>query len=171
MDTDTIVAKTYTSLIITGAIIICLTIGTSSVASVSGTIVGYSFIAVGFLILSGVSMSKMRENASLMSFLYTIGPFLLIIASIFYVIYLLSFYFNKITSGNVSNGYYSFSKIVLVLIVSQLIVFYYGTQEKTFKMSHSLSKIYGMLLYLIGLLAIISIYSLGTILAYFSTDG
>ena len=118
-------------------------------------------------------MSKLGTsgNANIMSFLTTVGPFLFIISSLIYLIYLLSIYFNKITSGHVSNGYNTFSNIIIVLVIAQLIVFYYGSQEKTFKTYHTLSKIYGMFLYLVGLLTLLSIFSLGTILQYFSTDG
>ena len=170
---DSIVAKTYYSLIIVGTIIIFSTIGTSSVGSVTGTIIGYSFIIVGLLIISGVSLSKMGShgNFNIISFLMTSGPFLLTIAILSYLLYLLSIYFKQITDGNVSKGYYTFSNIIIILIIAQLIIFSYGSQEKHFKTTYSLSKVYGMTLYLLGVITLFTVFTLGTILKYFTTDG
>lgn len=171
--TNDIIAKVYYSVITVGVIIILSTIGTSSTAAVTGTIVGYSFIIVGLLMITGVSMGNLgyNGNKSVMSYLLTTGPFLFLLGIICYLLYLLSTNMKVIGDGNVSIGYYNFSNIVTTLIIAQLIIFYFGSQEKNFKETFTLSKVYGLFIYILGLVTLLCIFTLATILTDFTTDG
>uniref|UniRef100_A0A6C0K4F5 V-ATPase proteolipid subunit C-like domain-containing protein n=1 Tax=viral metagenome TaxID=1070528 RepID=A0A6C0K4F5_9ZZZZ len=160
----------YNSLIVVGIIIIICTMGSSSASSLTGTITGYSFIITGTLLLMGYLMNNMK-GLSIISQLITVGPFVVLIGILVYMIYLLSFYFNQITNGNVSNGYYSFMNIFVVLLMVQMFIFYNGTRDKSFIETGAIGKVTGLVLYFLEIINIIVVITLGIILKYFSTDG
>jgi hypothetical protein len=164
----------YYSLIIVGIILVLCTLGTSTSSALTGTMTGYSFIVSGILLLIGYIMNKIytaNPKGSFLTILFSIGPFLMIVGIIIYILYLLGTYFNRITNGNVSSGYVAFSNIAVVLILLQVILFYNGTKDPSFVETSTLSRVSNMLLYLLGVLNVIVVITLGVILAYFSTDG
>jgi len=165
----------YNSLLVVGLIIIFCTVGSNSASNLTGTIIGYSFIITGALLLVGYLLSNMNttsgSNFSLISSLITIGPILLLIGILIYMIYLLSYYFSQITAGHISSGYYTFMNIFIVLLMVEFYIFYNSTQDKVFKTTGAIGKITGMILYLLELVSIVTVITLGIILRYFSTDG
>jgi len=165
----------YNSLLIVGLIISLVTIGSYTASNLTGTIIGYSFIVTGILLLMGHLMANINSisgtNTSFISAIITVGPFILLIGIIIYMIYLLSYYFSQITSGRIPGGYYTFMNIFIVLLMLEFYVFYNGMQDKNFKITGSLGKITGMTLYLLELISIVTVITLGIILKYFSTDG
>jgi hypothetical protein len=165
----------YNSLIVVGLIIIFCTVGSNTASNLTGTIIGYSFIITGALLLVGYLLSNMNttsgSNFSLISSLITIGPILLLIGILIYMIYLLSYYFSQITAGHISSGYYTFMNIFIVLLMVEFYIFYNSTQDKVFKTTGAIGKITGMILYLLELVSIVTVITLGIILRYFSTDG
>ena len=167
----------YNSLITVGIIIVLITIGSQSSTGLSGMMIGYSFVITGILLLVGLltsNISKVYPQGGmpfLMALLYTIGPFIIIMAIIIYLLYLLSIYFTTITSGHVTGSYYTFMNIFVVLFLIQFYMFYNGTQDKVFKETSVLNKLTGMSIYLVQTLSIITVITLGTILQYFVTDG
>lgn len=160
----------YSSFLFAGIIIIICTIGTPNSSSVIGTIVGYSFIITGILLLTGYLMNNMTAS-SILSKIVTVGPFLVLLGILIYMIYLLSVFFNRIVNGQVSGGYYHFMNIFVILLMLIFYIFYNGTQDTLFKNSGVLSKVTGMTLYLLEVINIIVIITLAIILQYFSTDG
>lgn len=165
----------YNSLLIVGLIIIFCTVGSNTASNLTGTIIGYSFIVTGSLLLIGYLLSNMNtmtgSNFSLISSLITVGPILLLIGILIYMIYLLSYYFSQITAGHISSGYYTFMNIFIVLLMVEFYIFYNSTQDKVFKTTGAIGKITGMILYLLELVSIVTVITLGIILKYFSTDG
>jgi hypothetical protein len=165
----------YNSLLIVGLIIVFATVGSNAASSLTGTIIGYSFIITGILLLVGFLLNNMSNlagaNFSFISSLITIGPFVLLIGILVYMIYLLSYYFSQITAGHISSGYYTFMNIFIVLLVVEFYIFYNSIQDKAFKTSGTIGKVTGMILYLLELVSIVTVITLGIILKYFSTDG
>lgn len=158
----------YYSLVMTGIIIVIIALGLSSII---GYIVGYSFIAAGFFLLSGYLMFKLSNTSGFFSSLITIGPILVIVGVICYYLSIIGIYKNRITDGNISDSYYSFSNIFLFLILLVNIVLYNALQDKQFKQTNSINKINSMVTYLLGVFSIIVAITINIILAYFSTDG
>jgi len=167
----------YNSLLIVGVIIILCTVTSNSASSLTGTIIGFSFIVTGTLLMIGYLMNNLNSQAtasstsSLISALITVGPFVLLLGILIYMIYLLSYYFKQITDGHVAGGYYTFMNIFIVLLMVEFYIFYNGMQDKTFKTSGTVGKVTGMILYLMELISIVTVITLGIILKYFSTDG
>jgi hypothetical protein len=164
----------YNSLIVVGIIIVISTVGSSSVSSLTGTITGYSFIITGTFLLMGYLMNSMNssQNGSpIISQLITVGPFVVLIGILVYMVYLLSYYFNKITNGNVSASYSTFMNIFIVLLMVQMFIFYNGTRDKRFIETGAIGKVTGLVLYFLEIINIIVVITLGIILKFFSTDG
>lgn len=166
----------YNAFIATGIIIVIFTIGSNNVTGLTGTITGYSFIITGVLLLIGYLMTNLSSTSaysfsSIISQMVTVGPFIVLIGILIYMIYLLSLYFNQITAGNVSSSYYNFMNLFVVLLMAQIYIFYNGTQERSFKETGTISKVTGLLLYFLELINIVVIITLGIILKYFTTDG
>jgi hypothetical protein len=141
-------------------------------------IAGYSVLTLGIMMILIVlfnNILRVSSNASsfstLSSIIMTTGPFLLILAIISFVLYLLINYKNIINAGQVSPSYNSFSNIIVLLLMLQNYIVYTNIGTDSFESSGKLSKITSSLLYLIGILAFICSIILYTILKYYSTDG
>jgi hypothetical protein len=167
-------SNVYNSLIVTGIIIVLCTLGSNSSSGLTGTITGYSFIITGSLLLMGFLLNNMNSSSNsstLISKLVTVGPFIVLIGILIYMIYLLSYYFTQITNGNVANSFNTFMNIFIALFGLQMYIFYTGMKNKNFKETGTLTKVTGLILYLLELINIIVVITLGIILKYFSTDG
>ena len=166
-------SKVYYSLIIVGVIIVLSTIGISTTSGVTGTLAGYSFIMIGLVFLTATILINLGKSntTSFISYIVSAGPFLFLLACMCYLLFLLSTNMSIISDGHVSVGYYNFSNIITALIMAQLVVFYCGTQENQYKTSHSLSKLYGLGIYILGLITLLCMFTLHTILTQFTTDG
>jgi hypothetical protein len=168
----------YNALFIAGTIIVLSTFASNTPSSLTGTIVGYSFIAIGTLLMVGYLLNNLNNvsasagaSSSIISSLITVGPFVLLIGIIVYMIYLLSFYFSKITGGYVSSGYYMFMNLFVLVLMIEFFTFYSGMQDKNYKLTGKIGNVTGMLLYFLEIINIIIVISLGIILKHFSTDG
>jgi len=170
---NSVMPNVYYSLIITGIIILfCLT-----GASLAGTMAGYSFIIAGLIIMVGYLVNSMqmphikKTSSTGLNMLYTIGPLLTIMGLIIYILYLLGIYFDRISGGHVSSGYYTFSQISSIIMLIQFIVFHYATLKPQFKTEYSIPSSTSLMLILLSILNAVSIYTVYLILTFYSTDG
>jgi amino acid transporter len=99
------------------------------------------------------------------------GPFLLMLAVIAFILYLIITYSKIISEGRVSNGYYTFSNISIILFLLQIYLLYSNMDTEKFKQTYKLSSITSSLLYLLGVITSMCSLILYTILKYFTTDG
>jgi len=172
---DSMMPIFYTTLIIIGVILLFITVGSPTINSTNGTIAGFFLIFFGILIIViflGNKKGKTQDSKiSFLSKLYSSGPFLIVAAIILYIIILLFKYRDRISHGNVAPGYVSFTNISILLILLQLGIFYTAMQDKNFKETNKLDKVYSMILYFVGILNIVSVVTLYIILAKYATDG
>jgi len=109
------------------------------------------------------------------------GPFLIIVAIIGFMLYLIVKYKNQIIENHVPQSFYSFSNITMCLIFLQMYIIYnYITcindntcydDTKYYDDSGKIGKVTVGALYLLGVLMMISTGIVYTILTYFKTDG
>ena len=180
-----LISKFYMALIMVGIILLFATIGSTSMDSLNGSIAGYVLVGSGILILvsyllNGVINNKSDEGKAslgnknrwtIMSIIYTAGPFLVLIGIVSYVLYLLFTFKDRIAEGRIAPGYINFTNISVILILLQLFLFYMGTLKQSFKDEQRLDRVYSGLLYFIGIINIVAVITIGIILKYFSTDG
>jgi uncharacterized membrane protein len=107
----------------------------------------------------------------ILTILITLGPFLLMLAVIGFILYLIIFYKEPIIDNHVSKNYYTFSNITIILLLIQLYIIYQNINTKEFDISGKISKVTSSLIYLIGVLTSFSAMIIYIILKYFRTDG
>ena len=167
----------YSSLLSIGTILLLLSFSIDGIPAVNMTIVGYCFLVTSILLIIS-NMFKVLSKAkidSMASFAYIFfnntGPFLLNIATILFLLVLTVKYTNIISTGNLSNQYYSFSKLSTLLILIQMAVFYQGLTTKKYKQENKLPVIYSSFSYLVGVINLYIAIVIKIILAYYTTDG
>ncbi len=99
------------------------------------------------------------------------GPFILILAVIAFILYLIISYKNLIIDEHVSKSYYTFSNIAIVLILVQLYIVYTNISTEGFATTGKISKLSSSLVYLLGVLTSMCSLILYTVLKYYTTDG
>jgi hypothetical protein len=168
---SSLTSRFYISLITVGIILLFATIGTTSMDGLNGTIAGYFFIAIGIAILVSFIISVSSRNGSILSSIFSMGPFFVTIGIVSYILYLLFTYKDRIAQGNIAPGYANFTNISVILVLLQLFLFYMGTQKESFQKDKKLDRVYSGLLYFVGIINIVTVITIGIILRYFSTDG
>jgi hypothetical protein len=162
----------YNAFLFVGVIIVAITLFISSSSALTGTMFGYSFVAVGLLLFLGYLLKNMSgSRGGILSILITLAPFLLLLGILFYMIYLISVYFDRISSGQISPSYYLFSKLFALMLVVQLFIMLHGTETQQFKQTKTLGKVTNLMLFLTELINGVIAIVIGIILKYFSTDG
>lgn len=151
---------------------------TQKEASLGAYIAGYSTLILSILmilIILFTNVIRVTANETFFKVVYEIfvtsGPFILILGIISLVLYLLINYKNSIVNGRVAPGYYSFSNIIIVMLMVQLYIVYTNITEEKFMLTGKLPKMTSGILYLLGTITAISSIILFTILKYYSTDG
>jgi len=166
-----------TSLVIVGSVILLLslTISNDSIAYVS--ICGYSIILFAFcLIIANVFNKTVRVTGGSMStflplFFNNIGPFLLNIGVVTFLLSLTIIYTDRINAGHLLDSYYSFSRLTIFMILIQMAIFYSGMKSKSFKQESKLPSVYTSFSYLVGVILLYMSIIIQTILKYYTTDG
>jgi len=168
----------YKACIIGAVIAFLIGFFTQSQTSLGAYISGYSVLTFGIAMILIILLSnvlKVSQNDSTLqvlgSIMLTAGPFILILAVIGFILYLLINYTNIIVSGHVAPSYNSFTTIISLLIFMQLYIVYTNINSDKFETTGKLSKLTSSIIYLIGVLTAICSIILYTILKYFSTDG
>lgn len=168
----------YKACIIASIIAFIIGFTTQSETSLGAYISGYSVLILGILMILVILLSnilRVSQNAStfqlLISIILTVGPFLLILAVISFVLYLLINYKNNIISGDVAPGYTSFSTIISLLIFIQLYLVYTNIDTDKFQITGKIPRITSSFIYLLGVINAICSIILYTILKYYTTDG
>lgn len=171
-------ASVYKGFIIAGLVAFLIGFFTQGQTSLGAYISGYSVLTLGImmilLVLFNGILSK-SPNDSLFSLIYEIlltsGPFLLILAVISFILYLMVTYKNNIINNRVSQSYYTFSNISVILLFIQLYILYTNITTNKFETTGKMSKVTSNLIYLLSVLGGICSIIIFTILKYYTTDG
>jgi len=168
----------YKGFIITSVIAFIIAFFSQGEVSLGAYIAGYAvmiFAIIMILIILINNVFRFTKDDStikiIIPIIMTTGPFLLMLAVIGFLLYLIITYKNNIISGHVSSGYNSFSNIVSLLLFIQLYIVYTNISKETFESTGKLSPITSSIIYLLCVLSGICSVILFTILKYFTTDG
>jgi hypothetical protein len=158
------------ALLVAGFIIVIVTTGITNENSLAALISGYSVLLVSILFILSLNWINM-ENIPLFSLIKNIFPFLTIMTLIILLITFLSIYFDRISSNQVSNYYYTFSNMSTVFLIIQIIILFRELSTKNFEITKTISpKIFSILMLLTTINAII-VGTLGIILKFYITQG
>ena len=169
----------YKALIISSIITFLISIFSQGKTSYYSLVSGYSSLTLGLMMILTIIITKIMELNSgfttkqlLMTILMSLGPFLLMMSIIGFILYLIIVYKDPILKNHVSNNYHTFSNITIVLLLIQIFIVYSKILDtKEFEESGKISKILLSLLYLLGVLSLYSTMIIYIILKYFRTDG
>jgi len=168
----------YKGFIIAGMIAFTIGFFTQGETSLGAYMSGYSVLILGIMMILMILFNNIlntSQGSSTFQLLYTIfsatGPFILMLGIVSFLLYLLITYKNNIINNRVTSEYYSFSNINVILLLLQLYIVYINITNDKFITTGKISKVTSSIIYLLGVLGIISSVILFTILKYFTTDG
>jgi hypothetical protein len=168
----------YKALIYVSVILFLISFGTSGNTTIGALISGYSALTLSILMILIMLLNNVMTTTQgkatieiITTILMAAGPFLLMLAVIGLILYLIITYSKIIGDGHVSNGYYTFSNISIILFLLQIYLLYSNMDTEKFKLTGKLSSITSSLIYLLGVISSMCALILYTILKYFTTDG
>jgi len=170
----------YSSLLLVSVILYIVSFFTNGTSKLACLITAYSTIAVGILMILGFTLNNVSKISELIHpskweyfkiILTNSGPFIISLGIIFYTLYLLIVYQNRISDNHVTTEYSTISAISIILTLIKLYLFYKEINSKIFLSTGKMSTITYGVMYLIGMLNLICVLIMGTILKYFTTDG
>ena len=171
-------SSVYKALIYVSVILFLISFGTSGNTTIGALISGYSALTLSILmililLLNNVSNTIQGKSTFEMvsTILMAASPFLLMLAVIAFILYLIITYSKIIGEGHVSSGYYTFSNIAIILFLIQIYLLYVNMDTEKFKQTYKLSSVTNSLIYLLGVITSMCALILYTILKYFTTDG
>jgi hypothetical protein len=171
-------SSVYKACILASLIAFIIGFFTQSQTALGAYIAGYSVLTLGIMMILIIlfnNVLRFSSDGSTFQILYTIlmttGPFLLILAVISFVLYLLINYKDNIIAGHIAPSFNAFTNIIVLLLMVQLYLVYTNINTDSFQANGKISKVTSSLVYLLGVLTGICSIILGTILKYYSTDG
>lgn len=151
------------AIIIASCIIILITSNMTDKNGLSALIGGYSGLLLGMLFIILLNFLFKRYSY------FDMFPLLMIIIIIGLLVSYLGIYFDKISSGEVSSYYVSFSLLSTLFLFTQIIMIFsaiYKSQNKNLFSYTSFS-----LLGLLSVINIIIVITIGIVLHFYSTQG
>lgn len=171
-------AGVYKALIMASVISFIISFFSTGDVSYGAILAGYSVLILGVMMILLILFDntlRVTQNDTIFQIIYALimasGPFLLMLGVIGFIMYLIIYYQKIINEGHVSQSYYTFSKIAIVLILVQIYIVYTNISNDRFESTGKISKVTSSLIYLLGVLTTICSLILFTVLRYFTTDG
>ena len=156
----------YKALLISSAITFGIYASSPSpLTSMNALIAAYVILIIGVSMLMVFIFNRSANAAS------ATVPFLLMLASTGFITRLLITYKDDILNNRVSDGFYNFSNISVILILIQTYFIYSEIGSSEFKEIHTFSKITSGVVTMLGILTGICAYILYVVLTYYRTDG
>lgn len=168
----------YKALIFGSAITFIISNLTTGANSYNSLITGYSILILGILMILTIMITKIldvQKSSSTMqiflSIIMTLGPFLLMLGIIGFMLFLIIYYKTPILENQVSSSYGTFSNITLMLLLIQVYIVYTNIDTDEFKINCKISQLTSVVLYFLGVITIMYILTIYVILKYFRADG
>lgn len=175
-------SQIYNSCLLASLLTACLafiihfiTTGNISLGSVTA---GYIILIISiFMILIKLTeriLNTTNTNSStqrLLSIIMSTSPFMLLLIVISFILITIINHYQEIALGHVSQGYYTFSNISIILIIIQIGIIYRILNSVNYIQTGEVSKVSSSLILLLGTLTSISSIILYIILTFFTTDG
>ena len=146
--------------------------------SIAAYIAGYSVLILAIIMILIILISnilRLTQGESsfgkIFSIVMSVGPFLCLLGTISFILYLMITYKKNIISGHVSPGYSSFSNINTILLFIQLYMLQINISSEKFSLTGKLTQLTSSFLYLLIVLQFVCCVILFTILKYYTTDG
>jgi len=166
----------YSSLIVSSSIAFIIGFFTTGDTSFGATLTAYSILILAIMMILTLLFRNIVFNSGnqsslqvLLTILSTTGPFILMLALIGIILYLIISGKDRIIAGQVAPSYYTFSNIAVILFLIQTYTIYKNLNAVN--TSGKISPLTSSLMYLFGVLTVICVIILFTVLKYYQTDG
>lgn len=166
----------YNSFIVASLLAFFSYILTSGSLSYGLLISGFIMLSLAILMILIILFNASLEKNQSTDFLNVVfillslsGPFLAILGIIIFILYLIVYYKTKITENLVSNSYYTFTNITIILIIIQTLLVYKNIEN--IEIMKKIPLILNSLLYLLSTITLITSIIIYVILKYYTTDG
>ena len=148
------------------------TVSSNSISYNSG-LTGYIGLLIALMMMLVMIIKNLITNQfSFFQILLNSVPFILLFGIICFILYIITFYKNIITTGHLSNSYYTYSIITIVLMIIQMAyILYIDTTNDKFKNKGILPTLTYSLLFLFITFTVIACVNIYIPLKYFTTDG
>lgn len=154
------------SIIIASCIIIIVTTNMTDSNGLSALIGGYSGLLLGMLFIIIVNLIFKQSTY------FDMIPILMIIIIVSLLVSYLIIYFDRISSGKVSNYYSNFSLLSTIFLFTQIIIIFSAMYSKSENQDSKLfTNTTFSLLGLFSVINIIIVLTIGIILHFYSTQG
>lgn len=168
----------YKALIIGSVISFIISFFSTGEVAINASLSGYFILILGIMMILIILFQNILNNNSnqdtikiIYYILVNTGPFLLMLGVMGFILYLIFFYKGIITANHVSQSYYTFSNITIILLLLQLYIVYTNISSDKFESTGKISVVSSSLIYLLGVLTSMCSLILFTILKYYTTDG
>jgi hypothetical protein len=151
------------SIIIASFIIIIVTTNMTDYNGLSALIGGYSGLMLGMLFV--IILNSMYSNVGYLDMF----PSLIVLTIAGLILFYLITYFDKISKGEVSSYYSSFSILSTVFLITQVIMIFSAVPQG--QNTRLFTNTTFSLLGLIGIINILIVITMGIILKFYSTQG
>jgi len=162
--------------IVGGLILVLITCFTTSYSSLIGAILGYCSAGVGIAMIGGyifytLSLAENQAKFTFGSVLYRLTPFITLLGILFMSVYIIGTYLERISSGKVTSFYSIFTLISSIFVSLQVYILFKSSRSKKFREDGLMSSMSISSSYLLSIINLIIIVTLGIALRYYSTDG
>jgi hypothetical protein len=164
----------YKALILAGMISFLISFFSSGVNSYGSVLSGYVTLTLGILMILVILINNILKTEASNSFyqiITSLGPFLLMLAVLVFLLYLVSYYKNIIVENNAAPYYYKFTNIGILLFFLQTYIILTNLNSHKFLLTGNLPTITNRLLYLLCILNLFSSWVIYINLRYYTTDG
>jgi hypothetical protein len=168
----------YKALIITSVISFIIGFFSQGSVSLGAILAGYSVLILAVMLILIIIFKNIinvtngqSSSQVLLTMLITTGPFLVMLGVISFILYLIINYKSIIIANHVSQSYYVFSNIAVLLFLAQIYLVYLNIDSERFATTGKMSKVTSSLIYLVGLLTWTCSLILFIVLKYYTTDG
>ena len=158
----------YYPFLITSIILFIISFFSSGSVLINTSIAGYILSIISLLLIMTITISNIYKNSyPPLQVFFNLGPFFFVFFLIGAYLYYLTTFKTRILDGTVSPSFYTFQNISILVMILQLFLFTYGTDNKTGK----ISKTSMSFIYLLSVISLFILYTIRHILLYFVTDG
>lgn len=177
MEYDKLYSNIYKAFLLVSITLFITSYATSGASRFNANIVAYFILILSFLMMSIIIINNFLNYNSLTSittFLKLFGmlaPIILLVFSVGYMMYLMINHKTLILKDRVSNSYYTFSSVGLILLGLQTYIFNQNVDTQMFKISGKIPSVPLGFIYLLGVFVVLCIINMHIILKYFTTEG
>jgi hypothetical protein len=162
--------------IVGGLILVLITTFTVSYSSLIGSILGYCAAGVGIAMIGGyifytLSIAENQVKFTFGSVIYRLTPFITLLSIIFMSVYIIGTYLERISSGRVTGFYNVFTVLSTIFVSLQVYILFKSSRTKQFREAGIMSNMSISSSYLLSIINLIIVVTLGIALRYYSTDG